>query len=105
MTSKAVEEVKPAIALTREQLADICYSAAVQGRETISDRHRNMNPGTALNQIAEGIADSTFAQRNGGSVTEADKLAAALQDAGARRLVPVLSAIADRYTAFRKERK
>jgi hypothetical protein len=52
----------PAISLTRQQLADVLYSAVVQGRDSIWDKHSKMPVGLALNQIAEGIADSVFAK-------------------------------------------
>lgn len=57
---EAGQEVKPTITLNREQLADILYSAVVQGRHSIHDHHRAMPVGAALNQIAEGIAHSVF---------------------------------------------
>ena len=47
------------ITLTRNQLADICYSAAVQGRDTILVP--GLNVGSELNRLAEGVADSVFA--------------------------------------------
>lgn len=76
----SVEEVKPTIVLTREQLADITYSAAVQGLESVFDHHRKMPTGAALNQIAEGIADSAFSnpsywQRPGLRGAKKDELA------------------------------
>lgn len=52
------------VTFTREQLADLLYSAVVQGRDSIHDRHRNMPVGTALNQIAEGIADDVFSKQS-----------------------------------------
>ena len=52
-------EAVSTITLTRNQLADICYSAAVQGRDTIFVPAPNV--GAELNRMAEGIADSVFA--------------------------------------------
>lgn len=56
------EQAATLLTMTREQLADVLYSAVIQGRESIFDHHRNLPTGTVLNQIAEGIADSLFSK-------------------------------------------